>query len=146
MDNTTKTKQELDKQWLDGINANADAKARELSTLMACIVVPMVFVVEAGVDAAVAFLKKPDAKLAYKMMLQGRESGLESASELLSRAQLIRTEDIKQFNPTEGTVGSDARFMDVNGKYAPENTDLNTGLLIEATSLISPLSDMFKKK
>lgn len=132
--------------WLDQINAEAEAKAKELSILLNSFITPLVFVIEEGKDAAVAYARKPDAKTAYKMMLHGREHGVESASELLCRANLIREADIKALNPVEGMKASDVRFMDVNGKYAPEHTDLNTGLLLEMSGLVSPITDQFKKK
>jgi hypothetical protein len=147
MTNTTeKTPEQINSEWLDSINSDAEAKAKELSVLMNCIVTPIVFVVEEGKDAAVGYVKKPDAATAYKMMLHGRANGIEKAADLLARAQLVRDNDIKQFNPAEGVKASDVRLMDAEGKYDPKDTDLNLGLLVNITSLISPLADMFKKK
>jgi hypothetical protein len=141
-----KTPQQINADWLDQVNKDADAKAQEIAALMGCLVEAMVFVVEPGKDAAVAYLKKPDAMTAYEMMLNGRKIGIAKASQLIARAQLIRQTDIARFNPVEGFTASDPRFMDVEGIYLPENTDLNTGLLIEVNDLVSPIGNAFKKK
>lgn len=124
-------------QWLENINKEAQEKAIELGHLLNCIVEPFVFVVEPLKDAAIGYLRKPDAKQSFKIlrsMIEGQEAGLE----LAAKAQLIR-----EYNTA---VVSDPRFMDVNGNYAPENSELNFSLLIRVQKMISILSDKFKKK
>src|ERR1035437_9435473 len=66
--------------WLDEINTTADEKAKELSALFNCDVVPSVYVVDPLKDTAIAYIKQPDAKQALKLMRalgENYENGLE---------------------------------------------------------------------
>jgi hypothetical protein len=124
-------------KWLDAINKEAQEKAQELGHLLNCIVEPFVFVVEPLKDAAVGYLRKPDAKQSFKIlrsMIEGQEAGIE----LAIKAQLVRI-----YNDT---IVSDPRFMDENGNYLPENSELNFSLFVRVQKIITILSDKFKKK
>ena len=130
-------------EWLDKINAEAQGKANELSTILKTVVEPFVFVVEDLKDAAVGYFRKPDAKQSFKI-LRTMSENYDTGVELLARAQLIREADV-QAHGFQGSV-SDARFMNVDGKYEHENSELNLSLLMRAARLIKPFSNEFKKK
>src|ERR1035437_2958454 len=129
--------------WLQNINTVADEKAKELSALLGCEVSPAVYVVEEGVNAAIAHIKQPDAKQALKLMRSLGEN-YENGLELGARSQLIRTSDLA-LKQIEGEA-SDARFMDVNGQYDLKNTALNLALLLKIGKITTILQDQFKKK
>ncbi len=129
--------------WLDEINRLTDEKAQELSAIFGCIVMPSVYVIKELEDVAVAFIKKPDTKQSFKL-LRALGENFENGLELAAKAQLIRTTDLAA-RSVEG-VASDARFMDVEGKYASEDSDLNLSLLFKMQGLVRPFSDQFKKK
>lgn len=130
-------------QWLDEVNAEAQARAAELTELIGATIQPIVFVIEEGVDAAVGFIKQPDAKQALKL-IRSMGTDYETGIELAARAQLVREADVIQ-RGFEGTA-SDHRFMDANGKYAIEDSPLNLALLMRMQSTIKIFSDVFKKK
>ena len=131
---TEPTAEEL---WLDKINAEAEQKAEELSRLLNAEVEPFVFIVESLKDAAIGYLKKPDAKQSFKI-IRAMGTDYETGLELTAKAQLIR-----DYN---GTIASDSRFMDVDGKYDVKDSELNLSLLMRVGTLIKPFSDKFKKK
>lgn len=124
-------------EWLEKINEETAQKAKELELLLNCEIVPFVFVVEDGKDAAVGFLRKPDPKQAMKILRQ-MGTDYDAGLELIARAQLIRKHGDQNV--------SDTRFMDEGGKSDPKNNDLNLSLLMKSGTLIQPFSDQFKKK
>jgi hypothetical protein len=143
--NDTKTTIELSAtEWLDGIKKLAEEKAAELSSILKCTVEPFVFVVTEGKDAAVGFFRKPDAMQGFKLIRNGFESGTDQAALLIARSQLVRDKDLEAFGTSGKT--SDERFMDADGKYPNQYSDLNISLLMKAISLIQPYTDQFKKK
>jgi|ERR1019366_616013 hypothetical protein len=138
MDEIILTEEEKANQdWLDAINAEADEKATELSAIFNCEVKPFVFVVEPLKDAAVGFMKVPDAKQSFKLMREMAIS-LEAGVELAAKAQLIRMVGEDR--------ASDIRFMDENGNYDAKNSTLNFSLLLKAQTTIALYQDAFKKK
>lgn len=123
--------------WIDKINLEATQKAAELSEILNCVVEPAIFVIEENIDYAIAYLRKPDAKQSFKIiriMGEDYDTGLEMAA----KSQLIREYDGKQV--------SDPRFMDVNGVYAPQYSELNLSLLMRVQGMIKFFKDQFKKK
>lgn len=130
-------------KWLKKTNKEADDKAKELSKIFECEVTPCVFVVEGLKDAAVGFIKTPDAKQTMKILRacgQDWESGLE----LSAKAQLIRETDLT-VKKVKGSA-SDIRFMDENGNYDRKHSEVNAALLFRMQSFVRPFSDQFKKK
>ncbi len=136
-------KSKIEVDWLAEINATADEKAKELSLLFNCEVVPSVYVVEPLKDAAIAFIKQPDAKQALKIMRSLGEN-YENGLELAARSQLIRTADLS-LKQVQGEA-SDSRFMDVNGKYDFKDSALNLALLLKVGKITTIYQDEFKKK
>lgn len=131
-------------EWVEKTNKDANDKAAELQQILGCEVDAVVFVVnEESKDAAVGFLRKPDAKQAFKIIRQMGDN-YETGVELIARAQLVRDADLKA-KGFEG-AGSDARFMDANGKYEIKDSTLNLSLLLRAGKLIEIFQDQFKKK
>lgn len=135
--------EEINNTWLTSIHEEAKQKAAELEVLLKTIVEPFVFVVEDGKDAAVGFFRKPDAKTGFKIMRQSIEDP-EGAVLLIARANLVRDKDMEALGFQGST--SDARFMDVNGNYEMQYSDLNTSLMMRASRMIDPYIDTFKKK
>ena len=129
--------------WLAELNDAAAKQAEDIGTLLSCTVEPFIFVIEPGKDAAVGFLKVPDAKQAFKL-LREMAVNYEAGVEMLAKAQLVRKSDLKA-RGSEGDA-SDVRFMDVNGQYPKGEDALNFNLLRRAGQLISLFSDEFKKK
>jgi len=128
-----------DVQWLEKINEEAEAKAREMEALLVCEIKPVVYVVEPLKDAAVAFLRLPDAKQTLKL-LRAMAADYESGCELIVRSQLVRN-----VTGYEG-ICSDARFMNEVGQYDFHNAKLNASLVLDAKLLIDFYVDEFKKK
>lgn len=145
MQENQSTDQKVDEStitWLDKINEDVQNKANELSGILNCIIEPCVFVIEEGKDFAVAYLKKPDAKQSlklFRLIADDFEGGLEMAA----RSQLVR--EITGTDNSKIQV-SDPRFMDVNGKYDLQYSELNVSLLLRMKKIISLFSDEFKKK
>ncbi len=129
--------------WLDQINETAQEKANELSTVFGCVVEPAVFVVEPLKDAAIAYIKKPNATQTLKL-LRSLGENIEQGLMLTAQAQLIRDADLIGKGLT-GTA-SDPRFIDVNGKYDEMFSEINTGLLLRVQKAIGFATDSFKKK
>ena len=129
--------------WLDKINTDASTKGDELTVLLGQKVTPFVFIVETLKDAAVGFLREPDAENGFKIL---RDLGVnyENGIKLIARSQLVRDGDVKA-KGFEG-IGSDPRFMDVNGKYDLNYSALNMSLLMKCQTAMRPFTDQFKKK
>jgi hypothetical protein len=124
--------------WLDEVNKDADENAAQLSGSLNCKVLPYVFIIKDGEDAAIAYVKQPDALQSFKIMRSALESTIEAGRILVIKSQLIRELEGKQI--------SDKRFMDVEGKYLPEDSNLNLGLMLAVNDLIEPVKNSFKKK
>lgn len=139
------TKQDIQpvNAWLEKIIEQSNLKAAELGKIFEREVTPVVFVVEDQKDAAVGFLKSPDARQSLKMFRM-MASDYEGALFLMIQAELIRTDDLKKRN-LEGEA-SDSRFMDANGKYDLQYSQLNFSLLMKGRQLIKIYEDQFKKK
>lgn len=135
-------KQNVEK-WLDEVNTHVDEKAKELGQIFGCIVIPALYVIKELEDVAVAYIKKPDTKQSFKLLRLLGEN-FENGLEMSAKSQLIRDSDLA-LRQIEGTA-SDSRFMDVEGKYLPENADLNLSLLFKMQGLVRPFADQFKKK
>lgn len=127
--------------WLDGLNAEADEKAQELSVLLNTEIIPAVFVVTPLKDAAIAYIKTPDALQGLKI-ISAIGSNYENGMMLAARSQLVRTitdgEGVKQV--------SDERFMTEDGVYDSQNSTLNLSLILAIRKVIKILDDQFKKK
>ena len=124
--------------WLDEVNKDAEENAAQLSASLNWNVIPYVFVVKDGEDAAIAYVKQPDALQGFKIMRTALESSVEFGRVLVIKSQLIRDLDGKQI--------SDKRFMDIDGKHANEDTNINMGLMLAVNDLIAPAKNAFKKK
>ena len=96
-----------------------------------------IFPLKDGEDCAIAYVKQPDALQAFKIMRSALESTIEAGRILVIKSQLIRELEGKQI--------SDKRFMDVEGKYLPEDSNLNLGLMLAVNDLIEPTRQYFKK-
>lgn len=129
-----------EQEWLDGIRQAASEKAQTVATALGCNVDVAVFVVDPLKDAAVAFIRIPDALQLVKLI---RMLGItqENAMQTAIATQLVRTAP-----GIEGAI-SDARFMDPMGNYDRINdSKLNGSLLLRMGRLIDFYSDEFKKK
>lgn len=123
--------------WMQKINEEVAAKAQVLADALGCAVEPAIFVITPLEDIAIVFLRKPDALQSFKILRLLGEN-YEQGVIMAAKAQIIREHN--------GEVVSDPRFMDVDGKYDPEYSDLNLSLLLKIQRLVRPYQDQFKKK
>ena len=129
--------------WVDKINEEADAKSKELATLFGTEVVPSVFVIDPLKDAAIAFVRKPDAVQTIKLIRTLGES-MEHGLVFVAQAQLIRDADLLA-KGVQGTA-SDARFIDKDGQYDIKWSEINAGLLLSVQKVVGLAKNAFKKK
>jgi len=124
--------------WLEEIQKDADENSVQLGESLNCKVSNYIFPLKDGEDCAIAYVKQPDALQAFKIMRSALETTIEAGRILVIKSQLIRELEGKQI--------SDKRFMDVEGKYLPEDSNLNLGLMLAVNDLIEPTRQYFKKK